>query len=55
MDTEAGASYYLQEDPIDTTVSGEKRPSMDDHGDVMKKRLKTEVVEDIYMPYHIYI
>ena len=27
---------------------------MDDQGDVMKKRLKTEVVDDIYMPYKIY-
>ena len=53
MDIEAGASCYLEEDPIDTTVSGEKRSSMDDQGDVMKKRLKTEVVEDIYMPYNI--
>ena len=30
MDIEAGASCYLKEDPMDTTVSGEKRPSMDD-------------------------
>ena len=54
MDIEAGVSCYLDEDPMDTTVSGEKRPSMDDQGDVMKKRLKTEVVENIYMPYNIY-
>ena len=54
MDIEAGASCYLEEDPMDTTVSGQKRPSMDDQRDVMRKRLKTEVVEDIYMPYNIY-
>ena len=40
MDIEAGASCYLEEDPMGTTVSGEKRQSMDDQGDVMKKRLK---------------
>ena len=54
MDIDAGASCYLEEDPMDTPVSGEKRPSMDDQGDVMKKRLKTEVAQDIYMPYNIY-
>ena len=54
MDIEAGASCYLEKDPMDTTVSGEKRPSMDDQGDAMKKTLKTKVVEDIYMPYNIY-
>ena len=55
MDIEARASCYLEEDSIDTTVSEEKRPSMDDQGDVMKKRLKNEVVENIYMPYNIYV